>query len=195
LDRMSCTVTLVAAWIPMPATVATENVAEACDAIKRFERAVLKPLFSTKARGMVVLDGKDPDLTEQVEDFQSAGNPVVYIQKFLKPQERDYGAMFLGGEHVGSYARVRAGNAWNTTIHSGGNYQPANLDPEWIELARRAQALFDLDLTGVDIVSTEDGPMIFEVSAFGGFRGLLEARGIDVGKLYADYVVKRVGGG
>jgi ribosomal protein S6--L-glutamate ligase len=195
LDRLSCTVTLVAAGIPMPATVITESVQGACDAVKRFERAVFKPLFSTKARGMVLLDAGEPDLAEQVEEFRSLGNSVMYIQKFLKPQERDYGAMFLGGEHVGSYARVRGGNAWNTTIHSGGKYQPATLVPEWIELARRAQALFNLDLTSVDLVETEEGPMVFEVSAFGGFRGLLEARGLDVGKLYAEYVVRRVRGG
>jgi tetrahydromethanopterin:alpha-L-glutamate ligase len=194
LDRLSCTVTLVAGGIPMPPTVVTENLLEASEAVKRFERAVLKPLFSTKARGMIVLDGHDPELNEQIEEFQSAGNPIIYLQKFLKPQERDYGAMFLGGKHIGSYARVRGGDAWNTTIHSGGKYQPADLDPEWIDLAYRAQALFDLELTGVDLVETEDGPMVFEVSAFGGFRGLLDARNVDVAELYADYAVKKVRG-
>jgi tetrahydromethanopterin:alpha-L-glutamate ligase len=194
LDRLSCTVTLVAGGIPMPPTVVTESPLEAAEAVKRFERAVLKPLFSTKARGMVVLDGHDPELGEQIGEFQSAGNPIIYLQKFLKPQERDYGAMFLGGKHIGSYARVRGGDAWNTTIHSGGKYQPADLDEKWIDLAYRAQALFNLELTGVDLVETEDGPMVFEVSAFGGFRGLLDARNVDVAELYADYAVKKVRG-
>jgi ribosomal protein S6--L-glutamate ligase len=31
--------------------------------------------------------------------------------------------------------------------------------------------------------------MVFEVSAFGGFRGLSEARSIDAAKEYTDYVI------
>src|SRR5690606_31360637 len=43
LDRLSCTVTLASAGIPMPATVVTESVTEAAAAIRRFGSAVLKP--------------------------------------------------------------------------------------------------------------------------------------------------------
>jgi ribosomal protein S6--L-glutamate ligase len=34
--------------------------------------------------------------------------------------------------------------------------------------------------------------MVFEVSAFGGFRGLLDARAVDVAEIYADYALKKV---
>jgi ribosomal protein S6--L-glutamate ligase len=43
--------------------------------------------------------------------------------------------------------------------------------------------------TAVDVVETADGPMVFEVSAFGGFRGLKESRGFDVAQRYVDYVI------
>ena len=56
-------------------------------------------------------------------------------------------------------------------------------------MAHRAQALFDLDFTCVDVVETAEGPMVFEVSAFGGFRGLQEACGVDAAGAYADHVV------
>jgi len=45
----------------------------------------------------------------------------------------------------------------------------------------------------VDVALTEEGPYVFEVSAFGGFRGIKETRGIDPATLCAQYVLKRVG--
>ena len=57
-------------------------------------------------------------------------------------------------------------------------------------MAFRAQELFQMDFTTVDIAETDDGPICFEVSAFGGFRGGLEGTGIDVAKHYAQYVLE-----
>ena len=59
-----------------------------------------------------------------------------------------------------------------------------------IALAQKAQALFGLDFTCVDVALTKAGPMVFEVSAFGGFRGIHTARGIDVADLYVAHVLK-----
>lgn len=193
LDRLSCTTTLVSGDIPMPPTVIVEGVGQAVDAVHQFEAAVFKPLFSTKARGMCVIKADDPQLAENVRSFKAA-NPVMYIQKMIDIPGKDLGVMFLGGEYVSTYARVRGQAAWNTTTKSGGHYEAHDPSPEIIELARRAQALFNLTLTAVDVVETSSGPMVFEVSAFGGFRGLKEARGIDVAQRYVDYVIGQVNG-
>ena len=50
-----------------------------------------------------------------------------------------------------------------------------------------------MDFTTVDVAETADGPIVFEVSAFGGFRGALEGAGIDAAAAYADYAIARVG--
>ena len=53
----------------------------------------------------------------------------------------------------------------------------------------------------MDVVETADGPVVFEVSAFGGFRGLKESQGIDVAGKYVQWVLRqlqaqdRIGGG
>ena len=56
IDRLSCTVTLAGAGIPMPETRVTEDIEAARQAVRDFGSAVFKPLFSTKARGMQVLE-------------------------------------------------------------------------------------------------------------------------------------------
>ena len=193
INRLSCTVTLRNGGIPMPKTRVTENVDVAIAAVKAFGSAVFKPLYSTKARGMTVIDSIQPDaeIFEAVTAFK-AENPMMYIQQKLSLPGQDLGLVFLGGVYHGAYARVAKNDAWNTTINSGGKYAPFECDKDVIEMARRAQALFDMDFTTVDVALTDQGPIVFEVSAFGGFRGAKEGIGIDAAALYADYVLDAV---
>lgn len=193
IDRLSCTVTLTRAGIPMPDTTITEDLDEAARAVARYGTAVLKPLYSTKARGMQLLDNSDPERIRTVlETFRTAINPVFYVQRKLEIPDRDFGVVFLGGEYVGTYSRERGNGSWNTTIHDGGRYAHHDAAPEVVDVARRAQALFDLDFTTVDVVETDRGPLVFEVSAFGGFRGLQDGLGIDAAGLIADHVLRRI---
>ncbi|WP_298822290.1 GAK system ATP-grasp enzyme [uncultured Roseibium sp.] len=193
VNRLSCTITLANAGIPMPATYITESIDEAIHAVQRFGTAVFKPLFSTKARGMTLIEAKsDRDhLRRDIAAFK-AENPVMYLQQKVNLSGQDLGMVFLGGEYLGTYARVaRAGN-WNTTIHDGGRYEAFVPEPSLIDLAHRAQAPFDLDFTTVDVGLTDDGPIVFEVSAFGGFKGALEGASIDAASLYAAHAIKKV---
>ena len=191
LDRISCTLTLNAADIPMPPTVITEDVVGAVQTVKEYGCAVLKPLFSTKARGMRKLSAEQPDLEQQVQAFSHA-NPVMYLQKFIDIPEQDLGVLFIGGEYIGAYARVKRSGAWSTSTVMGGSYAAHEPSASLVDLARRAQSLFDLDLTSVDLVQTAEGPLVFEVSAFGGFRGLKEAQGIDVAGMYVQWVLRQL---
>ena len=192
LDRLACTVTLRANGIPMPPTVVSSRAELIAEAIRGWGTAVLKPMYSTKARGMILAHGHDPELIDRIEAFRAAGNPMVYAQKKLERLDRDMGLLFLGGEFVAAFARVRSVGSWNTTTVNGGRYAPAQLEPDVVELARRAQEPFGLDVTTVDVAMTVEGPVVFEVSAFGGYRGLWEAQGIDVAERFAEYALARL---
>lgn len=191
LDRLSCTVTLRGGGIPMPETTITEDVDVAAATVARYGEAVFKPLYTSKARGMIVIRDDD-DARDAVTEFK-AENPLMYIQKKMDLGGQDLGVVFMGGEYMTTYARCGDGSSWNTTTHSGGKYRPHTPTDATIALAKKAQDLFDLDFTCVDVAETADGPVIFEVSAFGGFRGIQTASGIDAADRYADYVLGKVG--
>jgi ribosomal protein S6--L-glutamate ligase len=193
-DRLACTVALASAGIPMPDTLVTEDLAEARRAIHRYGTAVLKPLFSTKGRGMRLLSaGDEASLTAELEAFRAEGNTFFYVQKKVPIPGQDLGVVFVGGSYVGTYARVRRAGSWSTTTANGGRYEPYSPPPHVIDVAHRAQLQFGLDFTGVDVVETDQGPLVFEVSAFGGFRGLREGLGMDPAGLYAEHVLRRIG--
>jgi ribosomal protein S6--L-glutamate ligase len=190
LDRLSCTVTLQLAGIPMPPTTITEDVEAAAAAVARYGEAVFKPLYSTKAKGMLLLaDG--PDTRKTVEAYHNE-NPIMYIQQKLDLQGKDLGIAFLGGQYLTTYARVKGEGAWNTTTRSGGHYEAFDPPADLIDLARKAQAPFGLDFTCVDVAETPDGPIVFEVSAFGGFRGIETASGIDAARRYVQFALERI---
>ncbi|UTF49554.1 GAK system ATP-grasp enzyme [Desulfomicrobium sp. ZS1] len=189
LDRLSCTVTLRLGDIPMPPTTITESVDEALGAVERYGSAVFKPLFTSKARGMTVIEhGAGARLA--IEAFH-AENPIMYMQQKIELPGQDLGIVFLGGKYLTTYARCGTG-AWNTTTESGGKYAPATPSSEALRMAEQAQALFDLDFTCVDVVEAATGPVVFEVSAFGGFRGIQDACGLDAAAMYTDYVMEKI---
>ena len=195
IDRLSCTVSLRNAGIPMPATRVTEDIGAAVMTVQDFGRAVFKPLYSTRARGMCLIDAErnHAEAERAIRVFQQ-DNPMMYIQQKIDLPGRDLGLVFLDGEYLGAYARVPRDDAWNTTIHSGGRYAAYSPPGAAIDLAHRAQALFGMDFTTVDVAETSNGPVVFEVSAFGGFRGALEGAGIDAAGLYADHVLRQLKG-
>lgn len=194
INRLGCTMTLSSAGIPMPRTVIAESVEHAVSIVKKYKSCVLKPLFSTKAMGMCVMNHDDPELYNKLNDFHKS-NPVMYLQQKLELPGRDLGVMFLGEKYIGTYARVSQGVGWNTTTRDGGKYACHEPHKNTIEMARKARECFDLTYTTVDVVEFDnlDDNIIFEVSAFGGFRGAKEGCGIDVAGQYVDYVIQQIG--
>ncbi|MGD2044644.1 MAG: GAK system ATP-grasp enzyme [Gemmatimonadota bacterium] len=192
IDRLACTVTLAAHDIPMAPTVVTEDLDEAAAAVERFGSVVAKPLYTSKARGMELIEA-GPVARSALERFRHAGNPVMYLQQKLELPGQDLGVVFLGGEYVTTYARTGRAGSWNTSVLGGGRYEPYDPPNDIIELARRAQAPFGLTFTCVDVAETTLGPVVWEVSAFGGFRGLQEARQIDAAELYVRFVMECIG--
>lgn len=192
-DRLEVTRTLRWAGLPMSPTVITEAVDEALGAVSRFGKAVLKPIFTTKGRGMKLLDaGRREEAAAELQRFREAGLGPFYLQQFVDARDgRDIGISVLDGKIIGTYYRIAGEGNWMTTIHSGGRYEACELTPQLEEIALRAARAFRLDFTGVDVVQAPDGSlMLYEVSAFGGFKGCQVALGLDAADLYAEYIVR-----
>jgi len=102
----------------------------------------------------------------------------------------------VGGRFPDGIARrVAHRSSWNTTTHDGGRYERHEAAPGLVSLARKAQDLFGLDFTTVDMVETEDGPLVFEVSAFGGFPRRERQRRVDAAAVLAEHVLGRLRNG
>jgi ribosomal protein S6--L-glutamate ligase len=195
LDRYRMTHELAVAGLPTPDTVVTENVDEAVTAVEAFGVAVLKPLFTSKGRGMRRL-APSLHLRAALEEHRTTDGGPFYLQRFVPHPGRDLGIAVLDGRPLGAYWRVAAGEGWMTTVLAGGHDERAHPPTVVVEMALAAARHFDLVFTVVDLVETPGGGWaVLEVSAFGGFRGLLTACGIDAAPLLAEVVLRAMGRG
>ncbi len=184
MDRYRMSMGLISAGLPMPQTYAVESEATLSDALEQLGQAVAKPVYTSKARGMARIArgaGRSALDSECVEGR-------ILLQQFVESSGRDIGACVLGGRFIGAFYRVAADGEWITSTSAGGRYAPCTLTRPAIALAEDAADVFGLDYTVVDLVETGDGYSIYEVSAFGGFRGLWEASRYDVASEYARYI-------
>jgi ribosomal protein S6--L-glutamate ligase len=188
MDRYGMNARLAAADLPLPETIAFEGADGLRCAIEALGDAVVKPVYTSKGRGMFRTRAGEPLPTEDWDDERGRW----LAQRFVQSPGRDIGACVLGGEYVGAFYRVAPEGAWMTTTASGGRYAACQLDTKGQEIAMRAAKLFNLDYTVVDLVENDGSYLLYEVSAFGGFSGLWAADQLDVAALYANYIVKEL---
>ena len=192
ISRLGCTYHLHANNIPMPPTFITADIDQAVEWAALESPVILKPLYSTKAQGMALLNTRD-QAQEEITNLVRRGESTIYLQKKYDLEGSDYAVAFLGGKYIGAYSRVSDGSTWHTTTDDGGKYEAYVPSTEIIHLAERAQTPFNLDFCCVDIANTQEvGPIVFEVSAFGGYKGLQEAADIDVADLVTDYAISHI---
>ncbi|HWO93325.1 MAG TPA: ATP-grasp family protein [Dehalococcoidia bacterium] len=190
-DRYRMTTTLALAGVPIPPTVVTDALEEAADTIERWGAAVLKPVYTSKARGMHLLRAQQP-YRLVLRDWEAERTGPYYIQRFVPHAGRDLGIAVLGGRALGAYYRVGRPGDWRTSVQRGGHYERADPAPDIVALAERVASIFGLDFTVVDVVETDAGPLVYEASAFGGFGGLAAACNIDAADAYAEHVVREL---
>jgi ribosomal protein S6--L-glutamate ligase len=185
-DRYRMSLKLSQAGIPIPETVITESVDEASCVVEDWGKAILKPLFTSKGRGMLLVDDEGA-YRLALKHWQDRKRFPFYLQRYV-PAQYDIGVALLGKQILGAYQRVAPSHTWQTTIRSGGHYEPFSPNSRVAELARRAADPFGLDFTVVDMVPYGEEYLVYEVSAFGGFSGLW-ACGIDAASIYANYIL------
>src|SRR5207245_3257690 len=93
------------AGLPGPPTTVTEDLDEAADAVGRFGTAVLKPLFTSKGRGMRRVE-PTRDLRGQLEAHRDGGLGPLYLHRLVKHPGRGLGVAVLGGGCVGAVCAV-----------------------------------------------------------------------------------------
>ncbi|MBL4679531.1 MAG: GAK system ATP-grasp enzyme [Pseudomonadales bacterium] len=192
MSRLSCTNRLHQYGLPMPPTFIGSNIDDALIWIQNHGPTVLKPLYSTKAEGMVVLDDKI-NARKVLDEFLGKGEKIIYLQQKLNLTGSDYALVFMGSQYIGAYSRVSDGTEWHTTTKDGRRYEAFNPGQDLIDLGQKANNAFNLDFLSVDIaISEELGPVLFEVSAFGAYKGMKEGCGIDVANMVADYTLSKV---
>lgn len=176
------------AKVPTPRTAVTNSLDEARKAVHDFKKAVFKPLFGYKGRGIILLeDGIESDQARLESILESQG--LVYLQEFIAlDRPRDIRAFVVGGAVLGAIYRVAPPGQWISNLARGGRAAACPLTEELEELATRAARAVGAVYCGVDLLETEQGLTVIEVNATPSGKGIFEALAVNVTEAIASYV-------
>lgn len=115
------------------------------------------------------------------------------FQKFIPTGSgKDVRIIVIGGKAVACMERGN-GNDFRSNIAVGGSGKPITPDKEFTETAERAAKILGLDYCGVDLLYGKSGePILCEVNSNAFFLGMEKVTGINVAKLYAEYMINEI---
>lgn len=176
--------------LPVPRTVVIHDP-------KSIERAyqvvgeppvILKVLRGMRGTGVMIAESRK-SVRSILETFQSQGTRVVLQEYVSESEGADTRVLVIGGKVVAAMRRQAPVGEFRSNIHRGGTGHLVQLDSRSKEIARQSARIIGLDVTGVDLISTKEGPKVMEINSSPGFDGLEKATGKDISRMILDHMV------
>nr|WP_242521887.1 RimK family alpha-L-glutamate ligase [Microbacterium esteraromaticum] len=179
--------------IAMPPTAFVRNRADVRPAIERVGGApvVIKLLEGTQGIGVIL--APQVKVAEAIIETLHSTKQNVLIQKFIaESRGRDIRALVVGDRVVAAMRRVADGDEFRSNVHRGGRVEPVTLDPAYEQTAVRSAQIMGLRVAGVDMLESDDGPLVMEVNSSPGLQGIEAATNLDVAGAIIDYIANQV---
>ncbi|QYJ05080.1 30S ribosomal protein S6--L-glutamate ligase [Nocardioides panacisoli] len=192
-DKLRATQILSRHHIGMPATTFVRDRADVIPAIERVGGApvVIKLLEGTQGIGVIL--APDFKVAEAIIETLQSTRHQVLVQRFVKESKgRDIRALVVGDRVVAAMRRTAKGDEFRSNVHRGGTVEAVTLDPEAERVAVRSSQIMGLRVAGVDMLESDDGPLVMEVNSSPGLEGIEAATKLDVAGAIIDYIDNQV---
>lgn len=192
-DKLRATQILSRHSIAMPPTEFVRNRADVRPAIERVGGApvVIKLLEGTQGIGVIL--APEAKVAEAIIETLHSTRQNVLIQRFVSESRgRDVRALVVGDRVVAAMRRTANGDEFRSNVHRGGSVQPLELPPEYEEAAVRSAQIMGLKVAGVDMLESNEGPLVMEVNSSPGLEGIERATQLDVAGAIIDHIADRV---
>lgn len=174
IDKYLSLAALARAGLRVPRTVVVQDAEAARAAFAALgSSCVAKPIFGSRGRGIALVS------TATAAAAAVSAGGLGYLQEFLPHAGWDVRVLVIGDQTF-AMRRIAAAGEWRTNISLGGRPEAFAPPTGWLELARRAAAAVGANVAGVDILPTDDGPVVLEVNAVPGWQGLQAVTEIDL---------------
>lgn len=153
---------------------------------------VVKLLEGTQGLGVVLAETKKA--AESVIGAFRQLDANILVQQYIKEAGgSDIRAFVVGGKVVAAMRRRGAPGDFRSNLHRGGTAEVIKLTPSERSTAVRAAKSLGLNVAGVDMLQSEEGPMVLEVNSSPGLEGIENASGVDIADLIIEYIEDNVG--
>lgn len=179
--------------IVIPRTVMARSPSQVVRALEAVggPPVILKLIQGSQGVGVMLAETL-PQLEAILDTLWGLGQNIL-IQEFIaESRGRDIRALVVGGRVVGAMRRIARLGEFRSNIHRGGAGRVIDLSDEYRDTALKACAIMGLQVAGVDMLESKDGPKVIEINSSPGFEGLEQATGEDVARAILDYAVAHV---
>lgn len=186
-DKLGCLQHLFRAGIRVPETLISRHPRD-LDKLMRLVDGpplVMKLLKGTQGTGVIFAESR-ASIESMLETAWSLGEDIM-LQRFIhEARGRDVRALVIDGEVRTAMRRVGPEGEFRSNIHRGGVGEPIRLPKEYERIAVASAKALKLQIAGVDILESREGPMVIEVNASPGFEGLEAATGKNVARMFIE---------
>jgi len=188
-DKLRAYQILAKAGVSIPKTVLARETANFEDVI---ELAGGTPLIIKVARGThgngVVL-AETPKAAKAVMQAFYVEGVNFLVQEFIKESAgEDIRALVVGGRVVASVKRQSLDDDFRSNTHQGGIGVAVKLTDEENKAAVRAARAMGLPICGVDMMRSDNGPLVLEVNSSASLKTPEKITGRDVATQIIEYV-------
>ncbi|WP_100657174.1 30S ribosomal protein S6--L-glutamate ligase [Alteromonas flava] len=179
--------------IGMPRTGFANHPDRIDDLIKNVGGApvVIKLLEGTQGIGVVLADtAKAAEAI--IEAFMGIGANIL-VQEYIKEAGgADIRCLVVGGKVIAAMKRQAAPGEFRSNLHRGGSASIVRLSPAERKTAVDAAKTMGLNMAGVDILRSKNGPVVMEVNSSPGLEGIETATGKDVAGMLITHIESKI---
>ena len=175
--------------IGLPLTVFAHRTSDASELLKIAGGApvVIKLLEGTQGIGVVL--GETPRAAASIIQAFGGVNTNILVQQFVKEAKgEDIRCLVIGNKVVASMIRRGKEGEFRSNLHRGGAAEVVKITAKERATAVRSARAVGLNVCGVDLLRSNDGPVVMEVNSSPGLEGVEKATGVDVAGKIIEFV-------
>jgi ribosomal protein S6--L-glutamate ligase len=153
-------------------------IREAVDAVGGTP-VIIKLLQGTQGVGVMIAHTAE-GVTSTIDTLWGLGQNIILQEFIAESRGHDIRALVIGGELVAAMRRTAMEGEFRSNLHRGGAGTRIEVDEHYAKAAVAAARIIGLDVAGVDMLESREGPRVIEVNSSPGLRGIESATGIDV---------------
>jgi len=150
---------------------------------------VAKLLEGTQGIGVVLCETRKA--AESVLEAFMGLNVSILVQEYIKEAGgADIRCFVIGDKVVAAIKRQAKPGEFRSNLHRGGSAELIKITPQERAVAVRAAKIMGLNVSGVDLLRSNHGPLVMEVNSSPGLEGIETATGKDVAGMIIQFLEK-----
>ncbi|MDC0711459.1 RimK family alpha-L-glutamate ligase [Stigmatella sp. ncwal1] len=189
-DKLRCLQHLSRAGLDIPRTVMAHDRSNVRKLVQEVGGLplIIKLIRGTQGVGVMIAHTLQ-EVQSIVDTFWDLGQEIVLQEFVAESKGKDVRALVVGNRVVGAMRRQAKKGEFRSNIHRGGEGQPIELSPAYVEAAVTAARITGLGIAGVDMLEGHAGPRLMEINSSPGFEGLEAATGKDIAGAMVDHAL------